>query len=151
MKTSVKVLFYSCRDYDKFFFRTIEKEYPSVECTYIESSLTTETVQLSSGYNAVCVFVEDDVNENIIAELRQNGVEAILLRCAGQDKVDLKAAESMGLKVMNVPAYSPESVAEHALALLMDVSRHVHRAYNRVKENNFSLTALNGYCLMVKL
>ena len=115
-----------------------------LEIKYFETKLNEDTVSLAAGFDAVCVFVNDTVNAAVVEKLHQLGVKMIALRCAGFNNVDLDAATRLGIKVMRVPAYSPEAVAEHAMALAMAVNRHLHKAYIRVRENNYSLQGLNG-------
>lgn len=108
------------------------------------------TVNLTKGYDAVCVFVNDRLNAEVIAALKQNDVKLIALRCAGFNNVDLEAAKQHGIKVVRVPAYSPHAVAEHAVALILTLNRKTHKAYNRVREGNFSLERLTGFDLYGK-
>lgn len=146
----MKILFYSTRSYDKISFRDKAAQYSDLEFTFVESSLNERTVELASGYDAVCIFVNDDANEFIVKRLSELGVKIITLRCAGFNNVDYKTANALGMTVIRVPGYSPESVAEHAAALMMAVNRRLHKAYGRVRDNNFSLTGLSGYCLYGK-
>ena len=99
---------------------------------------------MSKGYDAVCVFVNDNVSRPVVEQLHDNGVRLILLRCAGFNNVDLEAAKEYGITVMRVPAYSPYAVAEHAMAILQEANRRLHKAYNKVKDNNFALSGLLG-------
>lgn len=109
--------------------------------------LSEDTVSLASGSTAVCAFVNDDLSAPILDALHAAGVRAILLRCAGFNNVDLDRAQSLGLFVANVPSYSPEAVAEFAVALIQTLNRNTHRAYNRVREGNFQLDGLLGKTL----
>lgn len=143
----MKVLFYSTRSYDKISFREKQSKYPELDFTFIESALNEKTAELAVNYDAVCIFVNDNANAAVVKKLAELGVKIIALRCAGFNNVDLEAATNVGIKVYRVPAYSPESVAEHAATLLMSVNRRIHKAYGRVRDNNFSLTGLSGYCL----
>jgi D-lactate dehydrogenase len=118
--------------------------------TFHEFSLSAETVPLARGADAVCVFVNDALPAPVLQALHSEGVRAILLRCAGYNNVDLDAAEKLGLFVANVPSYSPEAVAEFAVALLQTLNRKTHRAYNRVREGNFNLDGLMGRTLCGK-
>ena len=120
-----------------------------IEIKYFESNLTIDSVSLASGYDAVCVFVNDVVNSDVIEKLYELGVKAIVLRCAGFNNVDIKACQGK-LPVFRVPAYSPHAVAEHAMALLLTVNRHTHKAHNRTREFNFSLQGLTGFDLYGK-
>lgn len=140
----MKILFYDTKIYDKDSFSKVIDKYKDVEIEYLEADISRHTVRLSKGFDAVCVFVASDVDESIIKALAENGVKLILLRCAGYNNVDLKAAKENGIRVMNVPGYSPEAVAEHAMALALEVNRKLHKAYIKVRENNFSLIGLTG-------
>ena len=151
----MKVAVFSTHGYDKKYLNAVlNSRYPDspspapkVELVFHEFSLSTETVALASGANAVCVFVNDVLNAPVLEGLHQLGVRAILLRCAGYNNVDLKMAEHLGFFVANVPSYSPEAVAEFAIALIQTLNRKTHRAYNRVREGNFSLEGLLGRAL----
>lgn len=112
-----------------------------------EFRLSAETAAAAKGAQAVCVFVNDLVNRACLETLASLGVRLIALRCAGYNNVDLAAAKSLGLAVVRVPAYSPHAVAEHTLGLLLTLNRKIHRAYNRVREHNFSLGGLVGFDL----
>lgn len=147
----MKIAVFSAKPYDKEFLAHIAENSSSpTELIYHDFSLSLSTVTLASGVDAVCVFVNDVLSAEVLAKLSQAGVRAILLRCAGYNNVDLAAAESLGLFVANVPSYSPEAVAEFALALLQTLNRNTHRAYNRVREGNFNLDGLLGRTLKGK-
>jgi D-lactate dehydrogenase len=113
---------------------------------YFSDALTLDTMPLAQGCTAVCVFVNDQLDAQVLAALHASGVRAVLLRCAGFNNVDLQAGHALGLFMARVPAYAPEAVAEHALAMVMTLNRHTHRAYARVREN-FSLDGLLGMTL----
>jgi D-lactate dehydrogenase len=115
--------------------------------TYFEARLTRSTVPLAQGFPCVCVFVNDEVDAHVLLQLQRGGTELIALRSAGYNHVDLEAAQQLGIKIVRVPAYSPYAVAEHTIALLMALNRKTHRAYNRVREGNFSLDGLLGFDL----
>ncbi|MEB2777014.1 2-hydroxyacid dehydrogenase [Algoriphagus sp. D3-2-R+10] len=140
----MKVAFFSTKSYDKQSFDHILPDH-SHEFTYFEPKLDSNTVALSKGYDAICTFVNDKLDEKILNILNEIGVKSIVLRCAGYNQVDLQKAAELGFKICRVPAYSPEAVAEHALALLMTLSRKTHKAYNRVRDNNYSLEGLTGF------
>ena len=140
----MKILFYDAKPYDIESFDSIRENYKSIETDYLKTDISKNTVRLSKGYDAVCVFVASDVDEKILKELEKRGVKLLLLRCAGFNNVDLSAAKKVGITVMRVPNYSPEAIAEHALALAFAVNRHIHKAYIKVRENNFSLMGLTG-------
>lgn len=120
-----------------------------IEIKYFEPNLDEDTVSLAAGFDAVCVFVNDTVNANVVEKLYQMGVKAVLLRCAGFNNVDIKACQGK-LQVFRVPAYSPHAVAEHAMALLLTINRRTHKAYIRTREFNFSLQGLAGFDLYGK-
>jgi D-lactate dehydrogenase len=117
---------------------------------YIDVSLDIDTVGLAAGYGAVCIFVNDKANADVLEPLHKGGTRLLALRCTGFNNVDLAAAEKLGMKVVRVVTYSPNSVAEHAVALLLAINRKVHRAYNRTRDANFSLDGLTGFDLCGK-
>ena len=121
-----------------------------LEVMFFESGLNEKTARLAEGYQAVCVFVNDTVNKEVIHTLADLGVKIIALRCAGFNNVDLHAAEEKGITVCRVPAYSPYAVAEHALGLILSLNRKYHRAHARVREGNFALDGLMGFDLRGK-
>jgi len=120
-----------------------------IEIKYFEPRLNIDTVSLAAGFDAVCVFVNDVVDAAVVQRLHELGVKAVVLRCAGFNNVDIKACRGK-LRVFRVPAYSPHAVAEHAMALLLTVNRHTHKAHNRTREFNFSLQGLTGLDLYGK-
>lgn len=113
---------------------------------YFETKLNEDTVSLAAGFDGVCVFVNDTVNEFVVNKLHEMGVKVIALRCAGFNNVDTRACFGK-IHVFRVPAYSPYAVAEHAMALLLTVNRKIHKAFNRTREFNFSLAGLSGFDL----
>jgi D-lactate dehydrogenase len=119
--------------------------------TFLEPRLTQHTAPLAAGFPAICSFVNDRVDAATLGELQRGGTRLIALRSAGYNHVDLEEAGRLGLRVARVPEYSPHAVAEHAMALVLALNRHVHRAYNRVRENNFSLDGLVGFDLYGKV
>lgn len=141
----LKILFYDTKSYDKDSFENRRKDYPEIEIEYIESELSPKTAQLAGGYDAVCAFVSCDVGTKTVDILHQCGVRLILLRCAGFNNVDVNKAAEYGIKVLRVPGYSPEAVAEHAMALALAANRRIHKAYVRVRENDFSLSGMLGF------
>ena len=155
-KTSVlHVAFFGTKDYDRLFFSELSKDKGegtyNVDITYFNSRLTNETVHLAEGYEAICIFVNDDASRNVIEALSKGGVKLILLRCAGFNNVDLDACKEYGITVLRVPAYSPYAVAEHAMSIIQTANRRINRAYNKVKDNNFSLNGLLGLDLHNKV
>jgi len=113
--------------------------------TFLEPRLTPQTAMLARGSGAVCAFVNDQVNADVLAEFRSLGVRLVALRAAGYNNVDLRAAQRHGITIAYVPAYSPDAVAEHALAMMMALNRNIHRAWLRVREGNFELEGLLGF------
>ena len=150
MPNPVKVVMFSAQRYDQQFFDEINAGQFAAQhfqLTYQAAGLTAESAALAHDCLAVCVFVNDVVDAEVLKQLAAQGVKLVLLRCAGFNNVDLLAAQQLGVQVARVPAYSPEAVAEHAVALIMTLNRHTHRAYNRVREGNFMLDGLLGYTM----
>lgn len=139
----IKIAFFDTKDYDKKFFDKHNENY-GYEIKYIEEKLCEKTAHMSKGYDVVCVFVNDIVDEKTINILKECGVKLIALRCAGFNNVELKCLDE-NLKAVRVPAYSPYAVAEHASALLLTLNRKTHKAYQRSKEYNFTLNGLLGF------
>ncbi len=148
----MKILFFGTKSYDRQFFDDTWKssEYKDLELDYVDTLLAPDTARLAQGYDAVCAFVNMDLSAPTIEILSECGVKLILMRCAGFNNVDLKKAKEKGITVMRVPGYSPEAVAEHAMALALTANRHTHKAYVRVRENDFSLSGLMGVTLYQK-
>lgn len=143
----MKIAFFSTQPYDKEYF---ERYNTAHEFVFFEARLNAQTVNLASGCTGVCAFVNDQLNAAVIKSLHELGITIIALRCAGFNNVDLTAAKAHQITVVRVPAYSPHAVAEHALALIMTLNRKTHKAYNRVREGNFSLDRLTGFDLYGK-
>ena len=139
----MRIAIFSTKSYDQSFLNEFNI-YPQLELHFFEAALKPETVMLAQGFDAVCTFVNDTLDKAVLAGLHDIGVRHLALRCAGFNNVDLTYAHEIGLSVSRVPAYSPEAVAEHTVALLMTLNRKLHKAYNRVRENNFSLSGLMG-------
>lgn len=139
----MKIAFFSAKSYDIESFGRFCGD-SGHKITYFEAKLDRLMVDLAEGYEVVCSFVNDQIDAEILKKLKKLGVKLIALRCAGYNQVDLKAASEAGIKIVRVPAYSPEAVAEHSFALILTLSRKTHKAYNRVRENNFSLEGLTG-------
>ncbi len=118
--------------------------------TYFENRLNAGTASMANGFEAVCIQLSDKVDSQTITQLSKAGIRLIALRSAGFDNVDLEAAAAEGITVVRVPAYSPQAIAEHAIALILTLNRKTHKAYNRVRENNFSLHGLLGFNLLGK-
>ncbi|AJE22830.1 2-hydroxyacid dehydrogenase [Azotobacter chroococcum] len=146
----MKIVMFSAQPYDeRSFDEVLQRDYAArgFELVYQKAALSLQTVALAQGGEAVCAFVNDQLDAPVLETLHGYGVRAILLRCAGFNHIDLEAARRLGLFVARVPAYSPEAVAEHAIALILTLNRHTHRAYNRVREGNFMLDGLLGFNL----
>jgi D-lactate dehydrogenase len=142
----MKVAFFSTQPYDKRSFDEHNKGF-GFQINFLDVQLNEQTAALAHGYQAVCAFVNDRINETIIRQLVSGGVKILALRCAGFNNVDLKAAKDHNLIIVRVPAYSPHAVAEHAVAMIMTLNRKTHKAYNRIREQNFSLNGLLGFDL----
>lgn len=142
----MKIAFFSSQPYDKQFFKAHNEAY-GFSLQFFDAALSSQTVGLAKDFDAVCVFVNDKVDAGIVAQLKEQGIKFIALRCAGFNNVDLQAAKEAGIHVCRVPAYSPEAVAEHAVALILTLNRKTHKAYNRVREQNFALNGLMGFDL----
>ncbi len=139
----MKIEFFSAKKYDKLFFDAANKTH-GFEIVYHETHLGPHIVDVIKDAQAVCVFVNDKLTRPVIEVLAKKGVKIIALRCAGFNNVDLEAAKELKISVCRVPSYSPEAVAEHAVAMLLTINRKTHKAYNRVREQNFSLDGLLG-------
>jgi D-lactate dehydrogenase len=145
----MKITFFSAKPYDREFFDLYNKSY-GFNLEYFETHLGPHIVNVLENCDAVCVFVNDKLNAETISMLASKNVKIIALRCAGFNNVDLEAAKKFNIKVCRVPAYSPEAVAEHAAAMILTLNRKTHKAYNRVREQNFSLNGLLGFNLQGK-
>ena len=141
----MKILFFDTKSYDKESFDKQAANYPGIEIEYLKTDLAPKTAPLAKGYDAVCAFVSSDVGTRTVEALHEAGVKLILMRCAGFNNVDLDKAKEYDIKVMRVPGYSPEAVAEHAMTLALAVNRRIHKAYVKVRENDFSLGGLMGF------
>ena len=141
----MKILFYDTQSYDRESFDRTKEQFPEIEVEYLKTGLAARTASLAKGYDAVCAFVNSDVGTKTVEALHEAGVKLILMRCAGFNNVDLKTAAKYGIDVRRVPGCSPEAVAEHAMTLARTVNRHMHKAYTKVRENDFSLGGLMGF------
>ncbi|TDE18148.1 2-hydroxyacid dehydrogenase [Dyadobacter psychrotolerans] len=140
----MKIATFSTHHYDEQFLNEYNTGH---DITFMKVPLNEQTALLTKGFDAVCVFVNDVINKAVLTVLADNGVQLVVLRCAGFNNVDIKAARELGISVVRVPAYSPEAVAEHAMALILTLNRKTHKAYNRIREGNFSLERLMGFNL----
>ena len=147
----MKILFYDAKPYDREGFDAHLPDYPAITLDYTDADLTPATARMAAGYDAICAFVNADLGREVLSCLHGAGVGVILLRCAGYNQLDLGAADEFGMVVLRVPGYSPEAVAEHAMALALAVNRKLHKAYIKVRENNFSLLGLTGFDLYGKV
>ena len=141
----MKILFYDTKSYDRDSFNETMKDFPGIVIEYTKSDLDPRTAALAEGFDAVCAFVSSDVGTRTLEILHEKKVRLLLMRCAGFNNVDLDTAKKYNIRVMRVPGYSPEAVAEHAMALALASNRRLHKAYNKVRENDFSLAGLMGF------
>jgi D-lactate dehydrogenase len=140
----MKIAFFNTKTYEQEYFDRFNKNHV---INYLPVPLNERTASLAINNEAVCCFVNDRINAETIQQLKAMGIRLIALRCAGFNNVDLKAAAAAGMTTVRVPAYSPYAVAEHAVALILTLNRKTHKAYNRVREGNFSLERLMGFDL----
>lgn len=140
----MKIAMFSTKSYDEVSFNSINQKY-QFECQFFNFQLTESTAPIADGADVVCAFVNDDLSAPVLAKLAEQGTKLIAMRCAGFDRVDLKAAKELGLQVVRVPAYSPEAIAEHAVGMMMCLNRRFHKAYQRTRDANFSLEGLTGF------
>ena len=143
----MKILFYGTASYDRDSFTQELKSYPDITIDFTETNLTPMTAALARGYDAVCAFVNADAGAMTLEILAGFDVKLLLMRCAGFDAVNVAVAKDLGMQVTRVPAYSPEAIAEHAMALALAANRRICRAYDRVRDNDFNLEGLVGETL----
>ncbi len=139
----MKIAFFDAKPYDRRFFDHVNEEF-GFDITYFDTHLNADTAELTHGFDAVCVFVNDSIDKPVIDRLVDQGIRIVALRCAGYNNVDFTAAFGR-LRVVRVPAYSPFAVAEHAAALILSLNRKTHKAYYRTREGNFSINGLLGF------
>lgn len=142
----MKIAVFSTKSYDEKYFNKYNTD-GHYQFSFFETALNVSTANLTQGFEIVCAFVNDKLDEKTIRILAKNGVKLIAMRCAGYNNVNIQAAKAHNIKIVRVPAYSPEAVAEHAMALILTLNRKTHKAYNRVREGNFSLKNLIGFNL----
>ncbi len=135
-----KIAFFDTKPYDKKWFDKLNTNYG---ITYFESKLSPRSVKLAEGFDAVCAFVNDDIDKTVIDRLVSFGIGVIVMRCSGYNNVNVKHSKGR-IKILRVPAYSPYAVAEHAMALVQTLNRHLHKAYNRTRDFNFSIVGFTG-------
>jgi len=139
----MKIAFFDAKSYDREFFSAANEKF-GYEIKFLDSHLHPDTAILAKGYSVICAFVNDRIDASMIEVLKSSGVELIALRSAGYNNVDLKAAKGK-IRVVRVPKYSPYAVAEHAVGMMFTLNRKLHRAYNRTRDNNFSIAGLLGF------
>ena len=145
----MKIAVFDTHKFERNIFRSINNEYGH-EIEFLKIRLSVKSSILTSGYEAVCIFTNDQVDREVIKKLSSNGVKIIALRCAGFNNIDLVAAKEFNISVVRVPEYSPHAIAEYTMALILTLNRKTHKAYNRVREGNFRLDGLIGFDLHQK-
>jgi D-lactate dehydrogenase len=143
----MKVAVYSTQSYDK---ESLSRSNTRYDLVFFEMALDQDTVELAKGCDVICAFVNDSLNATVLGKMSSMGINMVAMRCAGYNNVDLQAAAKLNIHVARVPAYSPHAVAEHAVAMVLTLNRKTHKAYNRVREGNFSLDRLTGFDLYGK-
>jgi len=144
-----RIAVFSSKNWVVSSFKQVNQKY-NFEITYLEVILDKKTAILANGFDAICVFVNDTIDAEVLTQLHQGGVKLVALRCAGFNNVDVKKAQELGVGVVRVPAYSPYAVAEHTAGMILTLSRKYHKAYHRVREANFALDGLMGFDLHQK-
>jgi D-lactate dehydrogenase len=139
----INLALFDAKPYDREYFNKVNEDY-HINIKYFKSHLNTETVSLTKGFQGICVFVNDQIQADVAQALYDNGVKLIALRSAGYNNVDLHAVYGK-IHVVHVPAYSPHAVAEHAAALILTLNRKTHKAYYRIRDNNFAISGLMGF------
>ena len=140
----MKIALFSAKTYDRDHFELANQAF-GYQLDYFDVRLDLKTARLAHQYPVVCAFVNDDLSRPVLAELAANGTRVLAMRCAGYNNVDLQAAQDLGIRVVRVPAYSPEAVAEHTVGLMMTLNRRIHKAYQRTRDANFALDGLVGF------
>ncbi|HMT03459.1 MAG TPA: 2-hydroxyacid dehydrogenase [Burkholderiales bacterium] len=144
----MKIAFFSCHDFDKEYFNLYNIY--NYQYTYLDDEVNKTTILLAKNHDVICVFANDKIDVNVIKIIAALNIKLIALRATGFNNIDLKAAKKYKITIVRVPEYSPHAVAEHAVALLLTLNRKIHKAYNHIKEGNFSLTNLLGFDLYQK-
>lgn len=140
---TASIAFFDTKPYDREYFERVNERF-GFRITFFDGKLSAETAHISRGYDAVCVFVNDSVDAQVARILREGGVKLVALRCSGYNNVDVSSLEP-DINVVRVPAYSPHAVAEYALTMMLTLNRKTHRAFYRIRDNNFSLSGLVGF------
>lgn len=146
----MRISVFSTKSYDREYLDIANKKY-GYEIVFLEAKLDIYTASLANESKAVCVFVNDIINREVLEILSKGLTRLIALRSAGFNNVDLEAANHFGIKVVRVPAYSPHSVAEHTIALLLALNRKIYKAHNRIRDGNFSIEGLLGFDIYGKI
>lgn len=150
-ENKVKAAIFSTRSYDREFLAAANEAAGAPHTLdFVETHLSAQTARMAEGAEAVCAFVNDVLDREVLTQLKGAGVRLVALRCAGFNNVDLAAAQELAIALARVPAYSPDAIAEHTLALILSLNRKIHRAYARVREGNFALEGLLGFDLKGK-
>lgn len=144
----MKVAVFSAKKYDREGFAAWAD--PSLQFSYFDSRLNKASIKLAAGCHAICAFVNDELDAEVLQIMSELGIEMVALRCAGFNNVDLATAKALGIRIARVPAYSPEAVAEHTVGMMLCLNRKLHKAYNRVRDDNFALDGLLGFNLFGK-
>lgn len=148
----MRTLVYSARPYDhEFLDQANSRAGNPASLTYCEARLNVETARFARGFDAICAFVNDALDEDVLTVLSEAGVRLVAMRCSGFNNVDLDAALRLGITIARVPAYSPDAIAEHAVALMLALNRRIHKAYARVRDGNFALDGLIGFDMKGKV
>jgi len=140
----MKIAVFSAKRYDRDFFEIANADFGH-HLDFFDIGLSPRTVRLAHGAQAICAFVNDDLSEETLSLMAEQGIMLLLMRCAGFNNVDVGAARRLGITIARVPAYSPEAVAEHAVALMLTLNRRIHKAYQRTRDANFALDGLIGF------
>jgi D-lactate dehydrogenase len=141
-----KIAFFSSKKYDIKHFEHLNKQLnKNFELSFFETQLNKDTAILTQGHKAVCAFVNDDIKEDVLRKLNQNGINVLALRCAGFNNVDQNVAKELGFKICRVPEYSPAAIAEHATCLILALNRQIRKSIDRIREGNFELNGLMGF------
>lgn len=145
----MRIALYSAKRYDREFFELANQAF-NHQLEFFDIGLSPRTVRLAHEADAICAFVNDDIKAATLEAMAESGIKLLLMRCAGFNNVDLDAAKRLGITIARVPAYSPEAVAEHAVALMLTLNRRIHKAYQRTRDANFSLDGLIGFNMFGK-
>ncbi len=141
----MKILFYDAKPYDQDTFEKLLPKFSGITIDFLKTDISPRTAPLARGYDAICAFVNSNLRKATLDVLHECGIRLLLMRCAGFNNIDLETAKKYDMTILRVPGYSPEAVAEHAIALALAVNRHLHKSYIKVRENNFSLVGLMGF------